>query len=141
MVPSEQLSIEVLVYAGPVAVGSIRGITAVSARVGALESQLAQMTNLLEQHLAVRTQAPPVPQPVTTPPVNTGFDSFISQLRMFKEVMTVMQPPSTNPPSTPVYPMNIPSAPQPLHPMPTLNTRGEPSFNLETIERLAKMFK
>ena len=136
MVPSEQLLIEVLVCAGPVAVDSISGITTVTSRVGALESQLAQMTNLLEQHMAALTQAPPVPQSVTAPPVNTGFDGFISQLKMFKEVMTVMHPPSTTPPPTPAYP-----PPQPLHSMPTLNTRGEPSFNLETIERLAKMFK
>ena len=108
-------------------VDSVRAVEAEVDGTAILQSRMKNMESTIArlEHLLVQTSrnsrmqpAPVVQQPVVQPVMATG---FMEQMRMMRELITVMLPPP--PPPT--------VAPQPI---------TEPTFNLDTIERLANMF-
>ena len=102
-------------------------------KIDALEKRLQHMTNLLENHITANAQPTVLPQ---APAPQPDFASFVVQLKMFKEAMTLMQPPTPHPP--PTAPPTPPPTPPPAGTSPSGST---PLFTLDTIERLAGMFK
>ena len=98
----------------------VDGTALIQSRLENMESTIARLEQLLVQtpRNSPTPPAPVVQQPVVQPVMATG---FIEQMRMMKELITVMLPPPP-PPTVAVQPIT------------------EPTFNLETIERLANMF-
>ena len=70
-------------------------------------------------------RAPAVEQPVVQP-ATSNMTEFVQQMKLMKDIMTIMLPPT---PSTP----NVP--------VPNTPIAREPTFTIETMERLAKMFR
>lgn len=112
-----------------------------STKIAQLEATVA----LLVKQLQSRHQEAPVSQTLSFEKMmemqerqqRAAATSFINQMKVMKEIMTVMQPPA--PPIHPVY--------NPVYP--SVNPRqnaycpppgSDPTFTLETMERLANMF-
>ena len=87
----------------------------------------------LEQLIVHSTRPPPLPMSPPSPAASRAAPvpetGIMAQLKMMKEMMTLIAPPA----STPVA---QPTTPSPVH----TPTDRQPVFSLETMERIAKMF-
>ena len=104
-------------------------------RMAMLETQLQVMQDMqrtMLQYMSEVKAPPPPPLPPTPPQSVASSGGLLDQLSVLKDIMSIVQPP-------PAPQQQALSIQQPSHM--TVNDRRALVFDLETIERLAKMFK
>ena len=109
-------------------------------RLATLETQLSAMQEMQTQLLHVMSHlkppSPPTPPPPHTPPPPpsvTSSSDVLAQLKVMKDIMSIFQP---QPPRAQA--VSTPSAMIPTYMSPR---QADNTYTLETIERIAKMFK
>ena len=105
-------------------------------RLATLETQLSAMqemqTQLLQVMSHLKPPSPPTPPPPPPPSVTSSSD-VLAQLKVMKDIMSIFQP---QPPRAQA--VSTPSAMIPTYMSPR---QADNTYTLETIERIAKMFK
>ena len=116
-------------YAGPASDSeSTSGTdTAIKALLDSRMTRVEGSINRLASILVDNSRPPPPPPPVVQEQASDP-SKFLQQLKVMKEIMTLMLPPT---PPTPSISIPVSSTP----------SNQTPTFDLDTMERLAKMFQ